>query len=169
MQPSTLESIAESIEIWEAWQSETDPELNALALETLAELREKKALLEMLLGEYQTFGPGFTLKHKDRPRWRFILRDASQPGRFRWQEFACNGFIGHYTYSTPEECLGDMVDDDYLIPDHDALERIHTSVEWLRGMEITNVIQAANARLITWEEGNRRLEAINTSYGLANA
>lgn len=169
MRPSTIESITESIELWESWPKKQDAEFCSLVNETLTELREKKALLEMLLSEYQAFGLGFTLKHKEQSRWRFIVRDASQPGRFRWQEFACNGFISHFSYNTAEECLGEMVDDGYVLPDHDALERIYTTTEWRRGMEVTNVIQAANARLITWEEGNRRWEAINASYGRETA
>lgn len=114
MRPSTPESIQESLEIWQRWLEDPAKPLAKEAREIVAELSEKKRLLECFLSDFQANGLGFTLKHKTQERWGFVLPDASEPGRFRWQEFGLDGFTGHHTYDTPEECLGDMVDT--LIP-----------------------------------------------------
>lgn len=164
MRPSTPESIQESLDIWVAWMSKPQKALAREAREIVAELREKKTLLESLLIELKTSGLGLTLRHKTQQRWGLILSDATEPGRFRWQEFGPDGFTGHHTHDTPEECLGDMVDCGYSHLDEGALCRLSSTALWRKGMQVTCVIQAANARLLTWEQAHQRIMDINATY-----
>lgn len=164
MRPSTPESIQESLEIWNRWLNDPEKPLAREAREIVAELSEKKRLLESLLDELHAFGLGLTLKHKTQQRWGFILPDASEPGRFRWQEFGLDGFTGHHTHDSPAECLGDMVDCGYAHLDEGALARVSSTAQWRKGMEITCVVQAANSGLLTLEQAHTRISEISASY-----
>jgi|LSQX01.2.fsa_nt_gb hypothetical protein len=158
MRPSTIESLDRMIESIEA-----QPEEYLLGhTEILQDLRHRRHLLEKFLREYT--GPGFTLRHRSQERWRTVLADTAAPGRFRWLEFDVNGFSGHHTYDTQEECLGDMVDSDFEIPDPDALERVSGTPEWRKGTAITAVIQAVNSRLLTWNKALEQIEDIRRAY-----
>jgi hypothetical protein len=95
---------------------------------------------------------------------RFLTEDASDPGRYRWTQFQRDGFTGHCTHDTPELCLGDMVDEGYIVPDQGALERLYGTPEWERGTRITAIIQACNAGLMSWEEANRKAYEIKQLF-----
>lgn len=165
MRPPSLESLQESLDHWmEFLTPDGDQARSAYAAEIISEIQGKLVALESLLRLFDVVGLGLTVRHAQHESWGMLLMDATEPGRFRWQEFKAYGFVSHHTYDTPAECLGDMVDSGYLIHDPDALVRLSSTVEWKRGVEVTAVIQAANARLISWVEANQEIEKINTAY-----
>lgn len=169
MRPSSVEGLKASIERWTRDSTSNQAAWGSLAAEMLETFQADLPVLEGLIEQFKSTGLGFTLRHCSMESWGFVLRDATEPGRFRWQEFKPFGFIGHHTYDTPEECVGDMFDSGYITPDPDALQRLSAAPEWHRGMAITFVIQQINSRQITWEEGNRQIEGINATFGKLEA
>ncbi|MGM8936613.1 hypothetical protein ACS8E9_17330 [Pseudomonas neustonica] len=169
MRPSSVEGLKRSIEQWTRDLSSERAAFASLAKEMLESFQADLPVLESLIEQYQAAGLGFTLKHRSMESWGFVLRDATEPGRYRWQEFKAFGFIGHHTHDTPEECVGDMFDSGYITPDPVALDRLSAEPEWHRGMAVTLVIQQMNSRQIAWEEGHRQIENINATYGKLEA
>lgn len=45
-----------------------------------------------------------------------------------------------------------------------ALDRLCGTPEWQRGSEITAIIQACNAGLMSWEEANRKAIEVKQRY-----
>lgn len=160
MRPPSIESLDRLIK---SFQSKPEHFLEYHS-DILDGLMRKRTLLEQFQKDY--FGPGYTLKHHDSDCWRVVLADTAEPGRFRWLEFDVRGFVGHHTYDTPEECLGDMVDSRFEIPDHNVLDGLTDTPEWRKGTAITAVIQESNNRLITWEKALERIQSIQAAYEL---
>jgi hypothetical protein len=163
MFPSTLENLRESLADWQA-EKQAGHGLACVADELMSMIQEKIISLELLHQLYTTHGLGLTLKHRNREAWCVLTEDASAPGRYRWTQFQRDGFTGHCTHDTPELCLGDMMDDGYTVLDQGALERLCGTPEWQRGSEITAIIQACNAGLMSWEEANRKAVEVKQRY-----
>ena len=163
MRPSTPDSLRQSHADWELIKTKGG-ELAHYAEEMIEVISAKLLLLEFLLDQFKNHGLGMTLKHSKRDAWGIVLPDASEPGRFRWQAFQRDGFTGHSTHETPELCIGEMLDDGYVLLDMGVLDRLAATVEWQRGMEIVAVIQACNAGQMTFEEGTRKHEEILLRY-----
>ncbi|WP_137887474.1 hypothetical protein [Pseudomonas sp. 2FE] len=166
MRPSTIESLHESLAMWQEMK-ETGEGLAFMADEIIEEIQGKISSLEYLLGQLAIHGTGLTLKDSKRDAWGIVLPDASQAGRYRWQAFQRDGFTGHCTHDTPELCVGDMLDDGYTMVDLGALDRLATTVEWQRGMEVVAVIQACNTGLLSFEDAMRKREEIYARYSVA--
>lgn len=158
MKALSIESLESMID---SFQNKSEDWLEHHA-DILTRLKRQRKLLIQFQKEY--FGPGYTLKHSEQNRWRVVLADPTEPGRFRWLEFDENGFSGHYIYDTPNECLGDMVDGGFVVPDHEALERHSDTPEWRKGSAITAVIQASNNRLINWKQALEQIAEIRATY-----
>lgn len=163
MFPSTLENLRESLADWQA-EKEAGHGLACVADELMGMIQEKIISLELLTKLYAEHGLGLTVKHRSREAWCVLTGDASEPGRYRWTQFQRDGFTGHCTHDTPELCLGDMMDDGYTVLDQGALERLCGTPEWQRGTEITAIIQACNAGLMSWEEANRKAAEVKQQY-----
>lgn len=163
MAPSTFEGLRKSLSEWKA-EKESGDGLAVIADEVINTIERKITSLELLMAEFTQHGLGLTVKHHARDTWGVLTEDASDRGRYRWTQFQRDGFTGHCTHDTPERCLGDMVDEGYIVPDEGALDRLCGKPEWQRGTEITAVIQASNAGLISWEEANRRAFEIKLKY-----
>lgn len=163
MRPSTVESLQTSLREWQQLLHDGGP-FAVCAEEVIDKTQAKIFLLEFLVGQLEV---GLTLKHCRRDAWGIILPDASQPGRYRWQAFQSDGFTGHVTFDSMEECLGDLVDDGYGTPDPGALDRVADTVEWRRGMEVVGLIQSCNAGLLSFEDAMRQREEIYARYQAA--
>ncbi|MFC0668589.1 hypothetical protein ACFSKY_23200 [Azotobacter chroococcum] len=168
MRPSTPERLKASLRDW-LEMKETGEGLACCADEMIEQIQAKLAVLEQLLGELAAHGMGFTLKHGQHDAWGMICPDASEPGRYRWQAFRRDGFTGHSTFDSSEQCLGDLVDNGYTLPDPGALDRLADTVEWQRGMEVVAVIQACNAGRMSYEDALRAREAIDARYASGTA
>ncbi|WP_173425591.1 hypothetical protein [Stutzerimonas stutzeri] len=163
MRPSTVESLKESLAIWQELEA-GDLAQRSLVTEMAGEIQRKILSLESLLGLYAVHGLGLTLKHCRTDSWGILSEDSSEPGRYRWTMFGKDGFTGHCTQDTAELCIGDMLDDGFMIPDMGALERLSCTTEWQRGMEVCAVIQACNAGRLSWQEANDRYAEIDQRY-----
>jgi len=163
MAPSTLEGLRKSLSEWKA-EKESGEGLAVIADEVIGTIEGKIISLEKLMADFTHYGLGLTLKHHARDAWGVLTEDASDRGRYRWTQFQRDGFTVHCTHDTAEYCLGDMVDEGYTVLDSGALDRLCGKPEWQRGTEITAIIQASNAGLISWEEANRRAIEIKQKY-----
>jgi len=149
MRPSTPERLKASLQDW-LEMKETGEGLACCADEMIEQIQAKLAVLEPLLDELAAQGMGFTLKHCQHDAWGMICPDASEPGRYRWQAFRRDGFTGHSTFDSSEQCLAD-------------------TVEWQRGMAVVAVIQACNAGRMSYEDALRAREAIDARYASGTA
>ena len=163
MRPSTVASLKQSLRDGRQVLLDGGP-FAVCAGEVIEKTQAKLFLLEYLVGQLDV---GLTLKHCRRDAWGIILPDASQPGRYRWQAFQRDGFTGHATFDSMEECLGDMVDDGYGAPDPGVLDRLASTIEWRRGMEVVGLIQSCNAGLLSFEDAMRQREEIYARYQAA--
>lgn len=166
MRPSTVESLNEQLQIWSEMLGSSEG-LGFMASEIIEEVQAKIFLLDSMVKLYGFYGVGLTFKHRSNESWGILLEDASQPGRYRWQQFKTDGFTGHCTHDTPELCLGDMLDDGYVEHDPGALDRLAATTEWQRGMEIVALIQACNAGQISFEEACLQRRVIYQRYQAA--
>lgn len=163
MAPSTLERLKCSVAEWQEMK-ETGEGFAVLADEQIKAIRGKLFSLEAMIKLFSQVGFGLTMKQRNREAWGILTEDASDPGRYRWTQFQRDGFTGHCTHDTPELCLGDMVDEGYIVPDQGALDRLYGTPEWERGTRITAIIQACNAGLMSWEEANRQASEIKQLF-----
>lgn len=102
-------------------------------------------------------GFGLELVNKSCDRWAFILNDPSEPGRYRYQEFDKNGFLGHMSYDTVEQTLMEASSAGYNQHDPGALTRLSETRMWADGMAVNSVVQAMNSQMISFEEGRKDL------------
>lgn len=163
MHPSTVDSLRDSIASWVEMKNEGGP-FTEYADEMIEQFQVKLQLLEHLLCQFVIHGLGLTMKHRSRDAWGIVIPDATQQGRFRWQAFQRDGFTGHCTHGTPELCIGDMLDDGYVLVDMGALDRLSATAEWQRGMEVVAVIQACNAGQMSFEDAMRKHKEIYSRY-----
>lgn len=89
---------------------------------------------------------GLELKSVSREQWAIILRDASEPGRFRCQLFDSRGFFSHRTRDTVAKVLEELVEDDFTVVDMGALRRLSMTQEWRDGMALVEEIRKFNSR-----------------------
>ena len=166
MLPSTLDELQNSL-VWWREMEETGEGLACIAGELIDGIERKICALKSVIELYRQHGMGLILKHSERDTWGILSEDASDAGRYRWTIFDKDGFSGHCTYDTPVLCLGDMVDFGCVAHDPGALERMSVTEQWRQGSEITAIIQACNAGLISWEEANRRAEIVKAKVEVA--
>ncbi|WP_415913003.1 hypothetical protein [Neptuniibacter sp. QD37_11] len=114
-----------------------DSECGPLALRAKGRIKiiSKQNILEDVItltgGEFL----GFEMKRPNSEQWAFVLPDASEPGRYRYSEFDADGFYGHQTRDTPEECLKDMImEGGYTHPDKGALNKVQATPRFIEGV-----------------------------------
>lgn len=89
--------------------------------------------------------------------WRMILRDASEPGKWRTQSFDLKGFSGHMVFDSKEDAIDSAASQGYTIRDDSALDRIQDTPSFQRGLYVTDLIARVNTKAITYQEADRLL------------
>jgi hypothetical protein len=84
-------------------------------------------------------------------RYAAILRDASEPGRFRAQFYDASGISGHQTRDSAEEVLEELIRDGYRMLAPGAMQRLSQSREWALGTLMANLIAQVNAGRMTYQ------------------
>jgi len=120
----------------------------------LREFRLAKARAIRSIGEV---GDCAIVQNESADAWQMILRDASEPGKWRTQHFDARGFSGHMTFDTQAEAIEAAARAGFSIRDDDALDRIQNTPAFQRGIYAAELIQLVNCRVISFEEGSRRL------------
>jgi len=90
-------------------------------------------------------------------RWQMILRDASEPGKWRTQSFDLKGFSGHMAYPDRDAAIHAAASSGFTARDDTALDRIQDSPQFQRGLYVTELIGRVNAGAISYNEGDRLL------------
>lgn len=90
-------------------------------------------------------------------QWNMILRDASEEGKWRIQEFDSRGFSGHVCFATKELAIEEAASNGYSDRDDMALDRIQNTPSFQRGMFTADLIARINSGKMTHAEGDRRL------------
>lgn len=133
--------------------------------EHLADLAQRRLDRAMpALVHVATAGIGCTLKSHQREQWATFLHDASSPGSFRYQLYDARGFFSHSTHSTLAAAVADAVDNGYTVPDDGAPDRIMATPEFERGNRIASLVQQVNAGILTHDEANARVAAMDAEY-----
>lgn len=76
---------------------------------------------------------GLTLLNRKRSKWAVLLRDASAPGKYRYQLFDEAGLDEHCTFDTFELAFQDAVAKGFCELDMGALDRLFESEAWVHG------------------------------------
>jgi hypothetical protein len=79
----------------------------------------------------QKYLEGLTLSRKDRTEWVVLLRDASSPGKFRYQLFDQTGLGRHCTFESFERAFEDALNKGFCCLDMGALDRLFASESWV--------------------------------------
>lgn len=74
-------------------------------------------------------------------RFAIFLRDASHPGKVRFQEFGVNGFFAHQTCENWEQALKIAAQSGYVMPVQGVLARLSGSPRFLAGMRLAEGLQ----------------------------
>lgn len=90
-------------------------------------------------------------------RWQMILRDASEPGKWRTQSFDLKGFSGHMVYPDRDAAIHAAASSGFTVRDDMALDRIQDSPQFQRGLYVTDLIGRVNSGVISYGEGDRLL------------
>lgn len=109
-----------------------------------------------ILASLSSVGFGLTLENAHASNYAMILRDPSEPGRFRYQLFDSLGFSTHGTRDSVEDVIRALVSMGFrTIADPTTLDRLSSTKEWAMGMVRVDVIRQVNNGQISWEEGVR--------------
>lgn len=127
----------------------------------LRQLQEKNARYQRVMFAVLERGEGLTLKHGSMDQWAVLLADASNPGKFRYQQFDASGFIGHVTKSSLDEAALDAFQCGFTeLAADDVLVRISATEEWRIGSIRNDLIRKVNCGELTHEEADRQYEAL---------
>lgn len=107
---------------------------------------------------------GIEFNHKRGDRWAFVLPDASDPGRYRYQSFDEHGFISHATFNTVSEAVRDMVESGYVNEDIGALDRMSQTATWAEGVETIELLRRLNGGDITFPQYLQERKLIAERY-----
>ncbi len=97
------------------------------------------------------------VRHRAGGRWQMILRDASEPGQWRTQQFDANGFSGHATFRCREDAIESAAEAGYGTRDDGALDRLQNTPAFQRGLFVTDLLRLVSTGAISFEEGSRRI------------
>lgn len=130
--------------------------------EMLAKQRAAKA---RAIDDIGPVGEGAIVRHKSlSPQWLMILRDASEPGKWRTQSFDLKGFSGHMVYADRAAAIDAAASAGYTVRDDLALDRIQDTPEFQRGLFVCDLIRSINLGQMTREEGDRQLAAYDETH-----
>lgn len=127
------------------------PEFHDLALAGAKRQLVTQVNYNDIMRAYQGDPSGVEYANRD-GHYAFVLADASEPGRYRVQNFDDKGFSGHQTYNSLEEAVEQMVVDGYYREDRGALDRLSATAQWRRGMQVSALIQQFGAGQINYTE-----------------
>lgn len=109
-----------------------------------------------ILASLSNVGFGLTLENAHASSYAMILRDPSEPGRFRYQLFDSSGFSTHGTRDSVEDVVRALVSMGFrTVADPTTLDRLSSTKVWAMGMVRVDVIRQVNNGQISWEEGVR--------------
>src|ERR1035437_5756076 len=97
------------------------------------------------------------VKHDQDDRWKMILRDASEPGKWRTQTFDKHGFSGHHGCNTKDEAIADAASGWFILRDDAALDRLQDTAEFQLGLYAAELIQRMNVGEINYAQMNQML------------
>lgn len=76
---------------------------------------------------------GLELATRDGSRFAAILRDPSDPGRWRAQFYDAHGFSGHQVEAGPVEVLESLIRDGFHVQAAGAMQRLSQTATWAAG------------------------------------
>lgn len=138
-------------------------------LELIGDYKAQDAALRKLWAQYEAQGFGMTVKHSSRQWWAFVLPDASCPGHYRYQVFAHDGFVGHFTYATVVDVLIEMVKAGFVEPaPRNTLDVLSRTKTWELGSIKVDLLARLNSGAITHTQYTREIESINAQLEVNN-
>lgn len=132
----------------------------------LRESRQKKAVARSEIGDVSN---GAVVADKAGNRFAMVLPDVDGGGKWRIQQFDSRGFVGHSVYNSQDEALNEAIDRGFVKRDDTALDRLQNTPEFARGNFITDLVGKVNARKITSDEFDRRIQEYDAKQGAPNA
>lgn len=133
-------------------------------LELIGDYKAQDAALQRLWAQYEAQGFGMTVKHSSRQWWAFVLPDASCPGHYRYQVFAHDGFVGHYTYTSVIDALIEMVKAGFIEPvPSNTLDTVSATKRWEIGSAKVDLLARLNSGLITHSQYVREIKALDSN------
>lgn len=106
-----------------------------------------------------TNGFGLTVTNAHATNYAMILRDPSEPGRFRYQLFDGAGFSTHGTRDSVEDVVRALVSMGFrTIAEPTTLDRLSATKKWEIGMVRVDVIRRVTNGQISWHEGVRLVQ-----------
>lgn len=103
---------------------------------------------------------GVELYNETIQQWATILVDPTDPSVFRAQYYADNGFHGHACFNSTVETLDELIHSGFHQLDNGALVRLSATSTWQLGCEITSILQQINSGMLSFEEGEKRYQAL---------
>lgn len=129
--------------------------------------KRKQAAKQLLM---RTIGDPAEPKHVEwrhaapnRELWSFITPEVSEHGGWRINTFDANGFIGHASFSSFDQCLDEMVFRGFTEPDPGALDRLSSTQDWAIGTAISDAIQRANQGQISQDQALEEIRQIRSA------
>ena len=101
---------------------------------------------------------GIELRNERIDQWAAILADPSEPGRYRAQYYAANGFHGHATYDSLEEVLCELLQEGFRQLAGGAMQTLSQTKSWADGMFYAELIRKVNCGQLSYAEANREYE-----------
>jgi hypothetical protein len=126
------------------FMSEAERKQAARRAEFRRVIEANKARQEARILAAGSFVDGGILTNDARDRWVFILPDASEPGRWRYQRFDADGFSGHSTRDDAATCVREVVAEGFTIRDDDALDRLAPTPRFQRGNHWASLVMAVH-------------------------
>ena len=111
----------------------------------VAELRDKKETgIQSLKDSNDGNTIGIEAQSTDGKRFAVVLPDASEPGRFRVQNYDKSSFSGHQVYNTEQEALDAMWADGYRKSAQGAMNKLEGTPAWKQGMKFSDQVRIQN-------------------------
>lgn len=128
-----------------------------------AELRHEQ--LTSLYTALDEHGVGMIVSNASGDAWALILPDASEPGRFRYQDFRVNGWISHYSCNSLDEVVLEAFKSGYRHEaPKDTLDKLSATDDWKKGCEKLGVHDSHNRGQLTFTELLVQFEEIEARY-----
>lgn len=147
-----------------------EPDFKNYVQETVDEINENQKKLDVMFAHFDEHGFGCIFGSAKADRWALILPDASEPGKFRYQQFATFGWVSHYTCDTVDEVLYESFTSGMYVPaPADTLDRLSATREWAQGIEQLDIITRHNRREIDWKTACELMDKLKEKYASMEA
>jgi len=111
----------------------------------VAELREKKETEIQTLKDSNAGNiVGIEAQSTDGKRFAVVLPDASEPGKFRVQNYDKSSFSGHQVYNSEQEALDALWVDGYRTSAQGAMNKLEGTPAWKQGMKFSDQVRIQN-------------------------